>query len=87
MKNIAVCILAVLLIRNCFAQDTATITFYEQMKSYDLSAILTADSILTEDHEGGKNKIERPEIIGFIGDNYQRLQIHFISIIQNQENP
>lgn len=69
------------------AQSIETSDFYTQIKNYDLSKLLTADSIIYEDFEGVKEKIERAEILGFIGDNYQRFQIRFISIIQNTINP
>jgi hypothetical protein len=61
--------------------------FHDQIKNYDLSTILTADSILTEDREDSKLKIKRAEILGFIGDNFQRFHIRFISVIQNPTNP
>lgn len=69
------------------AQDTKEVDFYNQIKNYDLSAVLMADSFLSEDSENNTDKISRPEILGFLGDNYQRFQIHFISIIQNPNNP
>ncbi|MDR2909764.1 MAG: hypothetical protein LBV47_00110 [Bacteroidales bacterium] len=65
-----------------FAQEAPTDDFLTQIRNYDLSTILTADSILADE----ENMIKRAEILGFIGDNYQRLQIHFISIIQNPSN-
>jgi len=70
-----------------YAQESATTDFTGQIKSYDLSVILTADSILLEDRVDKKDKIKRAEIRGFIGDDFQRLQIHFISVIQNPANP
>jgi hypothetical protein len=86
-RYIIILILAVLLFSKTYAQDTTTINFYDQIKNYDLSTILTADSILAEDREDEKDKIKRAEILGFIGDDYQRFFIHFISIIQNPTNP
>lgn len=47
---------------------------------------MAADSILTEDGEDGKETFERPEILGFIGGDYQRFYIHFVSVIQNPTN-
>jgi hypothetical protein len=69
------------------AQKIETSDYYTQIKNYDISKLLTADSIIYEDFEGVKEKIERAEVLGFIGDNYQRFQIRFISIIQNTINP
>ncbi len=74
-----------LLCYSAFGQDNRT-DFYDQIKNYDLSTILTADSILTEDREDSKDKIKRAEALGFIGDNFQRFHIHFISVIQNPTN-
>jgi hypothetical protein len=79
--------LTVFLFGHSFAQDTATTDFFSHIKNYDLSTILTADSILSEDNEDGKEKIKRAESLGFIGDDYQRFFIHFVSIIQNPTNP
>ncbi len=87
LRNITIIILTVLLFDKTYAQDTITTNFFEQIKTYDLSTILTADSILTGDNEGGKEKIKRAEILGFIGDDYQRFFINFVSIIQSPTNP
>lgn len=69
------------------AQQQKTVDFYQQIKDYDLSIILTADSILTEDREENGEKLKRAEILGYLGTDFQRFQIHFTSIIKNQENP
>jgi len=71
------------LIGQVFAQESPTIDFFAQVKNYDLSMVMAADSIFT----GVKMHENRGEILGFIGDNYQRLHIHFISIIQNPLDP
>lgn len=68
-----------------YAQDTAS--FFNEIRNYDLSTVLMADSFLAEDIEGGKEKRKRPEPLGFIGDNYQRFFIHMISVIQNPVKP
>jgi hypothetical protein len=53
-----------------------------------LSAVLTADSIKNFDrYKGELVAVQRAPILGFIGDDYQRFHIHFISVIQNQSNP
>jgi hypothetical protein len=69
------------------AQNNTTTDFYNQIKNYDLSTIFNPDSILIEDRENNSEKIQRAEILGFIGNNYERFQIHFVSIIQNPSNP
>ena len=68
-------------------QDSETIDFYNKIQDYDLSKIIIADSIVSGDREDSQNKYKRAEILGFIGDNFQRFQIHFISIIKNPTNP
>ena len=75
------------LLGKTFAQDTTTTNFLDQIKTCDLSVVLTADSILTEYREGGKDTYKRAEILGFIGDEYQRFFIHFVSVIQNSTIP
>jgi len=76
----------VLLLADSFAQDTATTNFFDQIKNYNLSKVFAADSILTEDRESGKEKIKRAEILGFMGDDFQRFYNHFDSVIQNPTN-
>lgn len=87
LKYITSIILTVFLSIQIFAQHTATTDFYSKIKNYDLSTILTAESFLAADSKDGKEKIKRAEILGFIGHNYQRFFIHFVSIIKNPTNP
>jgi hypothetical protein len=68
-------------------QDRATIDFYELIKYYDLSKIWTADSILAENIEGSKEMHKRSEPVGYIGNDFQRFYIHFISAIKKQNSP
>lgn len=84
--TIIVTVLTFFLFGKTYAQDTAT-DFFDQIKTYDLSTVIATDSILTEDKEDGKEKFKREEILGIIGDNYQRFFIHFVSVIQNPTNP
>ncbi|MCO7352770.1 hypothetical protein NHN18_04630 [Riemerella anatipestifer] len=87
-RYISVTILAVLLFGNSYAQDRIKIDFFEQIKNYNLSKVIAADSIISENREEKiKEKVKRPEILGFIGNNYQRFFIHFTSVIQNPTNP
>lgn len=87
LRHITSIILTVFLFGHTFAQDAATTDFYAQIKNYDLSIIMNPVSFLTEENEEDKEKIIRAEILGFIGDDYQRFFIHFVSIIQNPTNP
>lgn len=86
-RYIATLLLTAFWFGHSYAQDTTTINFYDQIRNHDLSIVLTADSILAEESENRIDKIQRAEILGFFGDNFQRLQIHFISILQNPTNP
>jgi hypothetical protein len=81
MKKAVIILVATVCLNNIQAQKVTN--FYEQIKKYDLSEVIAPDSILEE----GKYKFPKSEIAGFIGDNYQRFYIHFISIIQNPTNP
>lgn len=87
LRHFTSIILTVFLFGHTFAQDTATIDFYAQIKNYDLSTIINPVSFLTEENEENKEKIIRAEILGYIGDNYQRFFIHLVSVIQNPTNP
>lgn len=62
------------------AQDTTD--YYIKAVNLDFSSLWTSDNIA--DNEG--KSIQR-QTMGFIGENYQRLYIRFISVIQNKEKP
>ena len=66
-----------------FAQETLTSDFFTQIKNYNLSVVIMADSI----QDDGSDVFPRAEILGFIGDDFQRFDIHFISMVQNKSNP
>ena len=65
-----------------FGQATKTIDYIDNAKQIDFSDLWTLDSILIENEE----LIERRQPLGFIGDNFQRINIRFISVIQNPDN-
>ena len=67
-----------------FAQEEKVTDYFNEMKNHDLSVVITA-KLLTDD--GGETTFERKPIIGFLGDNYQRLHVHFISVIKNPNSP
>lgn len=60
-----------------------TFEFFDEIKNHDISSLWTSDSIEIE-NEG--RIIKRPQSIGYIGGNYQRFHIRFISAIQNPNN-
>jgi hypothetical protein len=87
IRHMTIIVLKVFLFVKIYAQDTTTTDFFDQINTYDLATILTADSILTEDKEDEKEKIKRAEVLGFIGNDYRRFYIRFLSVIQNPTNP
>ncbi|HOD62353.1 MAG TPA: hypothetical protein PKG96_09670 [Bacilli bacterium] len=68
-----------------FGQESKIDNFLTEIQKYDISDLLTLKKFQTE-FEGDTTEIERMEPLGFIGDNYQRFYIHFISVIQNPNN-
>ena len=80
-RYLGIILFGILFGKQGFAQPKTT-NFYEQIKNYDLSVVLMADSIFAEE----ETMIKRNEILGFIGDDYLRMYVKFISIIQNPEN-
>lgn len=66
-----------------FSQEIQTSDFSEEIGKYDISQLWLVDQFEIENDIAS---IERPAPLGYIGDNFQRLHIHFISAIQNPEN-
>ena len=58
--------------------------FTPEIFQYDLSHLWTVDSFPTDD---GNQLVERRESLGFIGDTYQRFQIHFTRVEPNAAIP
>lgn len=87
MKKCIVIIFHLILFNNnLFAQnDTSTVIFFNEIKQYNLSTIFNSDSLLTEANE--TVKLKREEILGFIGNNYQRFYIHFTTVKKNSKIP
>jgi hypothetical protein len=61
-----------------------TLTFYKKIKGYDLSPIWASDKIRIDDSD---KFVSRIDPIGFIGENFERFRIHFISAKKNLKNP
>jgi hypothetical protein len=57
-----------------------------ELKNHNVSNLWTLKKIYWE-LEGEKDSTDRNEFLGFIGNNYQRFYIHFISVIQNPAKP
>ncbi len=87
IRHITSFILLVFLSGQTLAQESETTDFFTQIKNYNLSEILSADSFFAGESENANDRIKRAEILGFIGSDYQRFFIHFVSIIQNPIRP
>lgn len=66
------------------AQQPPSTNFYQNIKNYNLSRLWKADSIILE---VGPEKAPFPEPLGFIGDNYQRFYIHYLSVTKVRDSP
>jgi hypothetical protein len=61
-----------------------TIDYIGSIGKYNLINVISPDSITAE---GDGERFERSEPLGYLGDNYQRLRIHFTSVMQHPEKP
>jgi hypothetical protein len=57
--------------------------YLKKLKGYDLSQVINPDS-LTDDMS---EKYKHPEPLGFIGDDFQRFQVHFTSFTKSKSDP
>lgn len=64
-------------------QEIKTSDFTEEIKNYDISDLWTLDKFQIENDT---IMAKRLEPLGYIGENFQRFQIHFISVIKNPDN-
>ena len=55
-------------------------SFLNKLKNIDLSRVFYPDSIISDYNE----KLKRQESLGFIGNNYQRFEIHISSMIKSK---
>ncbi|HSY62135.1 MAG TPA: hypothetical protein VK796_09680 [Cytophaga sp.] len=83
IKSIFLCVFFVGTYNHSVGQITANRSFYDKLKTYDLSKVINPDSIIDDINE----KFKRPEPLGFIGPVFQRFQIHFSSFKKNKDNP
>jgi hypothetical protein len=81
MKQIFL-IIGLMILLSSFSQDSKTIDFIDKAKEIDFSDLWTQDSILIENEK----MIQHSQPLGYIGDNYQRFEIRFISVIKNTSN-
>jgi hypothetical protein len=82
MKKILTCFLLIVSALG-HGQDINTTNFIEQIKDYDISSLLILDKF---EIENDTVSMKRQEPLGYIGANYPRLHVHFISAIQNPNN-
>ena len=66
-----------------FSLASGQIQYLETITTTDVSNLWTLDSFQIENDT---IIVERPEPIGYFGDNYQRFSIHFISVIKDPGN-
>ena len=66
------------------AQSPGHTDFFASIKQYDLSKLWSADSLLSQD-DG--LKFPFPESLGFIGNNFQRFYIHYLTVRKSETNP
>jgi hypothetical protein len=84
MKYTLIIFTLILLSGLTFGQKSEKTDFLPEIIKRDISGLLTLDKFNIENDTA---VIERMEPLGFIGANFQRLQIHFITVIKNPFNP
>src|SRR5690606_17538013 len=63
-------------------QDIKTSDFLKEIMKYDISNLWTLEKFQIENDTTTVNRLEP---LGYIGENFQRFQIHFISAIKNPD--
>jgi hypothetical protein len=66
-----------------YSQEDKTSDFIEEVKKYDLSSLWTLNKFQIENDT---ITVKRAEPLGYIGDNFQRFHIHFVSAIKKSGN-
>jgi len=61
-----------------------TINKTSDYKTFDFSSVFVSDEFYSDNRN---EKYNRVEPIGYFGSNYQRIFVHFTSVIQDKENP
>jgi len=82
MRQFLICI-GLIISGVAFGQQPKTTDFLTEITKYDISDLWTLTKFQAENDT---IIVERQEPLGYIGDNYQRFYIHFISAIQNPTN-
>lgn len=69
-------------------QKRASSDYYAQIKDYNLAHLWRATKVHMDDIEGYPGTdVPFPEPLGYIGSNYQRFYIHYISVVKDTINP
>jgi hypothetical protein len=69
---------------SAYGQTRKAFNFFTEIKRYDLSGLWRSDSIYIE---GGPDRTTFPEPLGYIGENYQRFYIHYLTVERSKYNP
>jgi hypothetical protein len=83
MRNIFILIPLLIAVQS-FGQVSDKINFTKEIQKYDISDLLTLEKF---NIENDTVKVQRQQPLGFIGENFQRFHIRFISVIKNPNNP
>lgn len=70
-----------------YSQAEKFADYYPSLSACDLTELWRADSILHEEDDGKLYKGPFPQPLGFIGANFQRFYIHYISVVKSKSNP
>lgn len=82
MKHLLI-ILGLFVSIHTFGQESKTNNFLSEIGRYDISDLWTLKTLQIENDT---NVYRRGEPLGYIGENFYRFYIHFISVIQNPTN-
>ena len=64
----------------------SAVDYLDSIKAHNLATLIIGDGIVIEE-DGAIDTVRRSDPLGFIGDNYQRIQIHFTMVEKDTENP
>lgn len=82
-KIISLFLLFIVVCVSAYSQKNNSLIFYGSIKNYNISKLWLTDSIQKETDAS----MPFPEPLGYIGDNFQRFYIHFISVTKSAANP
>lgn len=68
----------------CYAQQSGSADYYSGIRKFGLSKLWHTPK---DKEAGDSEEIFVPEPLGFIGDQYERFYIHYLSIIKSTTNP